>query len=94
MNNKKFLLGLFLMVSGTAAISATLTLFLKDKIDARRRKDDTPTVTMTGKEVVAHLYAIKSVVEKADSGGYDNVPDPQAAMENDFKFFKIDFMES
>lgn len=92
--NKKFYFGLFLLVSGSSALSAVVTLFLKDKIDARKMKDEVPTVTMTGKEVIAHSYAIKSVVEKADAGGYDDAQDPQAAMENDFKFFKIDFMES
>lgn len=92
-NNRKFYFGLFLMVAGTAGVSAVLTLFIKDKLDARR-KNENPTVTLTSKELFAHLYAIKSVVEKADNGGYDNVLDQQAAMQSDFEFFKIEFMES
>jgi hypothetical protein len=90
--NRKFYLGLFLVVAGTAGASVTVTLLLRDLL--AKKKPETPTVTLTGKEVFAHLYAIKSVIEKADEGGYDNVQDHQAAMESDFAFFKIEFMES
>lgn len=87
--NRKFYFGLFLIAAGSSALGGVFALYLKHLNDARKT-EDSPTVS--GKEILAHLYALKVTLAKAENGDYGDAPGDETAIQRDFEFYKIAYL--
>jgi hypothetical protein len=86
--NRKFYLGLSLVIIGATSFGAASTYILNSLREARKTKGDNPP-SMSTDEMIAMLKASKIVMDKAQDGAYDHVVDKDAAIRNDFEFYKM-----
>lgn len=86
--NRKFYFGLMLVITGSSALGAVLTLYITDRLAARKSKSES-SPSISAQEMIAMLKASKIVMDKAQGGGYDHIEDKDAAIRSDYEFYKM-----
>lgn len=86
--NKKFYLGLSLVIIGASAFGASMTYILNSLREARKAKRVNSS-SISAEEMIAMLKASQLVMDKARDGAYDDVVDKDAAIRSDYEFYKM-----
>jgi hypothetical protein len=89
--NRKFYFGLFMVFAGSSALGAIAAYSFMEFLNTRKKNEE--PVTMKSNEFLAHVHALKITMQKAAAGEYDNVPNADTEIRNDFAFYKIAFLE-